>query len=60
MRKIHIALAVTALLALAGVLVAAPRATNSSQDAAATATGFSIYDLTRRATDLPVESYPAH
>ena len=59
MRKVHIALAATALLAIAGALVAAPKATNS-YDAAATDAGFSIFDLTRRADDLPVESYPAH
>jgi EamA domain-containing membrane protein RarD len=60
MRKVHIALGAAALLALAGVLVAAPKATTSGEDAAAMATGFSIYDLTRRANDLPVESFPAH
>jgi hypothetical protein len=49
MRKVHIALAATALLAVAGALIAAPK------DA-----GFSIFDLTRRANDLPIESYPAH
>jgi hypothetical protein len=60
MRKVHIALAATALLAVAGALVAAPKVTTSSHDAAATDAGFSIFDLTRRASDLPVESYPAH
>jgi hypothetical protein len=59
MRKVHIALAATALLAVAGALIAAPKVT-TSHDAAATDAGFSIFDLTRRANDLPIESYPAH
>jgi len=60
MRDIHIALAAAVLLALAGVLVVAPKATNGRQDATAMDTGVNIFDLTRRAHDLPVESYPAH
>jgi hypothetical protein len=60
MRKVHIALTAAALLALAGVLVAAPKATDGKQDAAAMDADVNIFDLTRRAHDLPVEIYPAH
>ena len=60
MRKVHIVLAATALLAVAVALVATPKATTSGHDTAAMDAGFSIFDLTRRAGDLPVESYPAH
>jgi hypothetical protein len=57
MREIHIALAAAVLLALAGILVAAPKATNGTATLDAEV---DIFDLTRRANDLPVESYPAH
>ena len=57
MRKALIALIA---LVFAGVLVAAPRATNSTQDASSANTGIDIFSLTKRAGSLPEQSYPAH
>ena len=59
MRKVLVALAATVTLALAGVLIAAPKAINNGHPASA-GTGLDIIGLTQRAHDLPEQSYPAH
>ena len=59
MRKVLVALVATVTLAFAGVLVAAPKATNNGHRASAV-TGLDIIGLTQRAHDLPEQSYPAH
>jgi len=60
MHKTLIVLTATVLLALVGVLVAAPKATNSTRGASEASTGLDIFSLTRRARNLPEQSYPAH
>jgi hypothetical protein len=59
MHKILIVLTATVSLALAGVLVAAPKATNSLRGAT-TGAGIDIFSLTQRARNLPEQNYPAH
>ena len=60
MRKALIALIATVALALAGVLIAAPNVTSSAHHASTASSGFDIFSLTRKAKDLPEQSYPAH
>ena len=60
MRKSLIALIAIVALVFAGVLVAAPKATNSTQDASSANIGIDIFSLTKRASSLPEQSYPAH
>jgi hypothetical protein len=60
MHKTLIALVGTVLLALAGVLVAAPKMTNSTHGASAANSGVDIFGLTQRARNLPEQSYPTH
>ena len=60
MRKALTALIAIVALAFAGVLVAAPKATKSTQDASTANAGIDIFSLTRRAQTLPEQSYPAH
>ena len=59
MRKVLVALVAIVTLALAGVLVAAPKITNNGHQASAV-TGLDIFGITQRARDLPEQSYPAH
>ena len=59
MRKVLVALIPIVTLALAGLLVATPKATNSGH-LASIATGPDIFGITKRARDLPEQSYPAH
>lgn len=58
MRKVLVALAIVSL-ALVGGLVAAPNFSSGGHQASAL-TGIDIFSLTRRARDLPEQSYPAH
>jgi hypothetical protein len=58
--KAFMAVTAFALLALAGVMVAAPGGANQVQTAAMASTGLDIDSLTRNARALPEESYPAH
>ena len=58
MRKVLVALIAVVTLALAGILIAAPKATNNGHRASVT--GLDIFGLTQRARDLPEQSYPAH
>jgi hypothetical protein len=60
MHKTLIVLIATVLLAFVGVLVAAPKATNGTRGASVANVGVDIFGLTRRARDLPEQSYPAH
>ncbi len=60
MRKALIALIAIVSLAGAGILFAAPKATNSTQRASAASTVIDILNLTRQAKDLPDQSYPTH
>jgi hypothetical protein len=60
MHKTLIVLIATVLLAFVGVLVAAPKATNSLRGATTAGTGIDIFGLTQRARNLPEQSYPAH
>lgn len=60
MRKALIAFIAVVSLAFAGVLVAAPKATNATQDAVAASAGIDILSLTRNARNLPEQSYPAY
>jgi len=59
MRKVLVALVPIVILALAGVLVAAPKITNNGYRASAVM-GLDIFGITQRARDLPEQSYPAH
>jgi hypothetical protein len=59
MRKVLVTLTAVVTLALAGVLVAAPKATNNGHQASAVL-GLDIFGITQRAGDLPEQSYPAH
>ena len=59
MRKVLVASVAIVTLALAGVLVAAPKLTTNGHRATA-AMGLDILGLTQRARDLPEQSYPAH
>ena len=59
MRKALIALIATVSLALAAVLIAAPKVTSSAHHASASS-GIDIFSLTGKAKDLPEQSYPAH
>jgi hypothetical protein len=58
MHKTLIVLTATASLALAGVLIAAPKPTDSSRGA--TTAGIDSFSLTQRTRNLPEQSYPAH
>ena len=60
MRKALTALIAIVALAFAGVLVAAPKATKSTQHASIANAGIDIFSLTKRAQTLPEQSYPAH
>jgi hypothetical protein len=60
MRKAFIASTAAALLAFAGVLVAASSASKSNQGASKAETGIDIFSLSQRARDLPEQSFPAH
>ena len=60
MRKALTALIAIVALAFAGVLVAAPKATKSTQHASIANAGIDIFSLTKRVQTLPEQSYPAH
>ena len=60
MRKALIALVATLSLVLVGVLVAAPKMTNSARHVSQAGVGFDIFDLTRKTPELPEQSYQAH
>ena len=60
MRKALIAFIAVVSLAFAVVLVAAPKATNATQDTAAASTGIDILSLTGNARSLPEQRYPAY
>ena len=59
MRKARIALIAIVALVFIGVFVAAPRATNSTQDASSANIGIDIFSLTKRVSSLPGK-LPAH
>ena len=59
MRKVLVALIAIVSLTLAGGLVAAPKFFNGGHQASAVS-GIDIFSLTKRARDLPEQSYPAH
>jgi hypothetical protein len=59
MHKTLIVLTATVMLALVGVLVAAPKSTNSLRGATTASVGMDILGLTQRASHLPEQSYPA-
>src|SRR3954466_5604315 len=58
MRKVLVLVAI-ATLALAGVLIAAPKGTINGHRASV-ATCLDILGITQKARDLPEQSYPAH
>ncbi len=58
-KKALIALIAVVSLAFAGVLFAAPKATDVGHHAFASS-GIDIFHITRQARDLPDQSYPAH
>jgi hypothetical protein len=58
MRKALVLVAVI-ILAFAGILIGAPKATHNAQWAVAI-TGLDIVGITQGARDLPEQSYPAH
>jgi len=60
MRKALIVLTGIASLALAGVLVAAPNASKSTQAASTAGAGIDILSFSQTARDLPGQGYPAH
>ena len=60
MHKTLIVLTATVSLALAGVLIAAPKPTNSLRGATSAGAGIDILGVTQRARNLPEQSYPAH
>ena len=59
MRKAPVALFAIGMLALTGVLVAAPTSTNGVLQASLVPE-LDIFGITNRARDLPEQSYPAH
>ena len=59
MRKALVALFAVGILALTGVLVAAPTSTNGAHQASLVPE-LDILGMTLRARDLPEQSYPAH
>jgi len=59
MRKALVALFAIGMLALTGVLVAAPTSTNRVLQASLVP-ALDIFGITNRARDLPEQSYPAH
>ena len=60
MRKALVALIALVSVAGAGILFAAPKASDSAQRASAASTFIDILSLTRQAKDLPDQSYPTH
>ena len=60
MRKALTTVLTVVALALTGLLVAAPKATKSTQDASTASAGIDIFSLTRGGQTLPEQSYPAH
>ena len=60
MRRALTALIAIVALAFAGVLVAAPKATKSTQHVSIANAGIDIFSLTKRVHTLPEHSYPAH
>jgi hypothetical protein len=60
MHKTLIVLTATVSLALAGVLVAAPKSTNILRGPTMAGTGIDSFGLTQRTRNLPEQSYPAH
>jgi type II secretory pathway pseudopilin PulG len=60
MRKGLIALIAIVSLASAGLLIAAPKNTNSAQRASTAGTVIDILGFTRQARDLPDHNYPTH
>jgi hypothetical protein len=60
MRNNSIILSAAAVLALAAMLAIKPASTGRTSDTSAAKSTFDIIDLTRKAGDLPEESYPAH
>ena len=59
MRKVLVTLVAIGTLALAGVLLAAPRSANNAQQASVTS-GLDIFGIMQRAGSLPEQSYPTH
>ena len=59
MRKVLVALVAIGVLAVAGVLVAAPKSA-SNGNRASVITGLDIFGITQKARELPEQSYPAH
>jgi hypothetical protein len=59
MRKVLVALVAIGTLAVAGVLVAAPKSKNNGHQAFVI-TGVDIFSITQSARHLPDQSYPAH
>jgi len=57
MRKALIALVATLSLVLVGVLVAAPKMTNSARNASMAGAGLNIFDLTQKSQELSEQSY---
>jgi hypothetical protein len=60
MHKTLIVLTALVSLALAGVLVAAPKSTSILRGATTAGTGIDSFNLTQRTRNLPEQSYPAH
>ena len=60
MRKALTTLIAVVALAVAGLLVTAPKATKGTQDASMANVGIDIFSLTRGAQTLPEQNYPAH
>ena len=58
MRKILVALIAIGVLAVAGVLVAAPK--SASKGSQASVMSLDIFGITQKARDLPEQSYPSH